>query len=194
MSLTDSVRAGERFHVHTIPLYLVDRFAKAFGLSVFVETGTYTGSTVEHVEKGFSEVFTIELDEKLAAAATSRFSGRKHVHVAQGESGVRLAEVLLSLGDRRALFWLDAHWSGGITARQDLEIHTSVRAELSALKSSVRRDHVIMIDDIDDFQGVHGYPTQNELVELVREINPDYQIEILKVRRGVLVAYPVTGR
>ena len=145
--------------------------------------------TIEKLARDFEELFTIELDQALYAQAAKRFSVLRHVHVVGGDSCDALPLVLDMVGSRQALIWLDAHWSGGITARQAPEIHTSVRAELAALKVATRRDHVIMIDDIDDFSGECGYPTRVELIDLVREINPDYEIEILKVRRGVLVAY-----
>jgi hypothetical protein len=177
---------GERFHPHTIPRYLVDRLVKAYELEVFVETGTYLGMTVAAVLHLFKQVFTIELDPKLAANAKWRFEAYPHVQVLEGDSGTILES--LKLVDRQALIWLDAHWSGGITARQDSEIHTSVRAELKALREWQRRDHVLMLDDIDDFNGEHGYPTQDELVHLVKMINPAYVVHVLPIRRGVLVA------
>lgn len=199
LDLLRPAEPGERFHPHTIPLYLVDRLVKAYGLEVFIETGTYTGATVENVLGGFKEIYTIELDPKLAANARWRFEDPNlHVHVLEGNSAGVLYALLAGkipgassfLKDKRALLWLDAHWSGGITAREDVDVHTAVRAELAALRDLSQRDHVLMIDDIDDFSGEHGYPMRGELIDLVQQINLDYDVRILPVRRGVLVALP----
>lgn len=189
LDLLRPAEPGERFHPHTIPLYLVDRLVKAYGLEVFIETGTYLGMTTESVLGQFRQVFTIELDPKLAAEARWKFEHVPNVTVLEGNSGVVLEGI--ALADRRALIWLDAHWSGGITAQASAALHTAVRAELAALLDAFhRRDHVLMIDDIDDFNGEHGYPMRGELIDLVQQINLDYDVRILPVRRGVLAALP----
>lgn len=197
---------GERFHPHTIPLYLVDRLVKAYRLEVFIETGTYMGHTVEHVLDQFKSVVTIELDSTLAANARWKFEANRHVHVLEGDAGALLAETLVFTDQEvfavdcpnegpRALVWLDAHYSGGITTGRKNGVDTSIRRELQALRETNRRlDHVLMIDDIDDFNGEHGYPTRMELMDLVYAINPAYNVLVLDIRRGVLVALPPAQR
>lgn len=76
----------------------------------------------------------------------------------QGDSSAVLVE-LMHAESRRALIWLDAHYSGGVTTGRGAEIDTPIRMELAALKKANRLDHVLMIDDIDDFIGLRGYPT-----------------------------------
>ncbi len=177
------------FAKHAIPLYLVDRLQKAYDLRVFIETGTYLGLTVEHVWMQFQHVYTIELDPQLARLAQEKFQSRQNVHVIEGDSGVALARVLRDHVFERALVWLDAHYSGDITASLP-DRHTPIVAELAALRTA-RNDHVLMIDDLAEFVGTNGYPTIDELVEQVREINNDYSVNIdMTLRRGVLIALP----
>lgn len=188
MNLLDPLLPGERFHVHTIPLYLVDRLVAAYSLQVFVESGTYLGFTVEHVLDKFEEVYTIELDSKLHEQASAKFEAHQHVHCIRGDSGEKLADTLRLMRGRRALVWLDAHWSAGVTARGNKD--TAIVAELNALCYAPQLDHVLMIDDLADFTGQNGYPTVSELRQRIREINPMYSIHVLDIRRGVLLALP----
>lgn len=193
IELLAPLKPGERFHPHTIPLHLVDRLVSAYGLKLFIESGTYLGFTVEHVHEKFEKVRTIELDEKLAEAAKWKFEHVTNVEVWRGDSAEELstALALAVFRDWRALIWLDAHYSGGVTTGRGAEVDTPVRKELVALAlPQQRHDHVLMIDDIDDFNGERGYPTVEELKKLIGEINSAYRIEILPIRRGVLVALP----
>jgi hypothetical protein len=55
------------------------------------------------------------------------------------------------------LFWLDGHWSGGITAQGDKD--TPVVAECEAVLSHHVQGHVILVDDARCFTGENDYPT-----------------------------------
>lgn len=182
------LQPGERFHVQTIPLHIVDRLVEAYDLYVFIETGTYLGFTVEQVLDKFGEIYTIELDLKLHEQASWKFEAHQHVHCIRGDSGEKLLYTLRLIHNHRALVWLDAHWSAGITARGSKD--TAIVAELDALAAAPRLDHVLMIDDLADFTGQNGYPTVDELRQRIREINPSYSIHVLDIRRGVLLALP----
>jgi hypothetical protein len=59
------------------------------------------------------------------------------------------------------LFWLDGHWSGGITAKGEKE--TPIVAECEAVLSHPVRGHVILIDDARCFTGENDYPTVAEM-------------------------------
>lgn len=195
-------RLGERSSPHTIPLHLVDRVVKKYEPEFFIETGTNIGATVENVLYQFGDVVTIELDPKLAADARKKFEHHPYVTVLEGDSGALLRHLLCGtevpgirflarrLSRERALVWLDAHWSGGATAGGDREIHTPIRGELAAIKESGRTRDILMIDDIEEFDGTRGYPSVGELIDLVRGINPLWRVSIEPLRRGVLVALP----
>lgn len=182
------LQTGERFHIHTAPLHLIDRIVDVYKPAVFIETGTYLGFTIERVKHLFQHVYTIELGLHLWQNAKAKFANDANVVVIHGDSGQALPAVLAAIGDQRALVWLDAHWSRGVTARG--EIDTAVSAELDAIRDAGRRDHVLMVDDLADFTGVNGYPTVDALVQRIYEINPAYTIKQLPLRRGVLLALP----
>jgi hypothetical protein len=127
-----------------------------FGVTTLIETGTFEGKMVEAVERDFDRIFTIELDPSLGAEAAKRFRDRPHITVLQGDSGQLLPRVLAELAEP-AVFWLDAHYSGGQTARGPTD--TPIMHELSAIvEHRLHREHVLLIDDAREFSG-GTYPT-----------------------------------
>ena len=45
------------------------RYARQFGVDVFVETGTYEGETTYRLRRDFDHLFTVEIDPELARLA-----------------------------------------------------------------------------------------------------------------------------
>jgi len=80
-----------------------------YGLSGFVETGTWMGDAVEAAfNAGYSPIFSIELNEEICEKAVDRFSGRDNITILQGSSEARLPEIISKLSSP-TLWWLDAH-------------------------------------------------------------------------------------
>ena len=82
-------------------------YAKRFDLSVFVETGTFQGDTVEAMRPFFDRIYSIELADKYYERAVRRFSGVDKVKLLQGDSGQRMPEVVEDLG-AATLFYIIA--------------------------------------------------------------------------------------
>jgi hypothetical protein len=154
---------------------IVKDYQRRFRLRVFIETGTFAGGMIDAVKRRFERIVSIELDPGWHARAVERFRGDAHVSLLQGDSGVRLPEVLSSLTEP-ALFWLDAHYSGPITARAILD--SPIAQELDAVRAHAVRGHVVLIDDMRYFTGRDGYPDVNELVAWLREGDPTADVEI----------------
>ena len=106
--------------------------------------------------------------------ATHRFSLYANVKLLHGDSGSLLPACVATLC-QPALFWLDGHYSGGLTAKGDVE--TPISAELHAILASPIKNHVILIDDARCFNGSADYPFIDELIKTVRE-QSDYHIEV----------------
>lgn len=138
---------------------LVKLFAKRYHLDTLVETGTYMGDMVAAMRHEFASIYSVELDAALHEKARRRFARDKNVHLYQGDSARVLPEIVRTLKGP-ALFWLDAHYSGGITARGDDE--TPIAAELMTILQS-GQGHVMLIDDARKFSGDGSYPTVEEL-------------------------------
>jgi hypothetical protein len=110
---------------------------------VFVETGTYLGNTTAMAARYFREVHTIELQDDLYKRAQERFRGTPNVNCHLGNSSEVLRDLATFI-DEPALFFLDAHWSGGVTAHGKVEV--PLLEELEILR---RRNHddFIIVDD-----------------------------------------------
>lgn len=135
---------------------IVREVARRYHLRILVETGTYLGDTVAAVKGAFDEIYSIELGLDLFQHARKRFAEDRHVVLLQGDSGDKLAEVLPKLR-RPCLFWLDAHYSRGATARGSLQ--TPIEKELALIAAHpLRRKHVILVDDARHFTGDGDYP------------------------------------
>jgi hypothetical protein len=152
----------------------VREYASRYGLRTLVETGTYLGDMVAASRGLFERIYTIELSQQLAARATKRFAGATDVQVLQGDSGEVVAG-LVKLLQEPALFWLDAHYSAGITARGDVD--TPILKELSAILASPS-NHILLIDDARCFGSDPAYPTIEELTRLVHTSRPHRQLVV----------------
>jgi hypothetical protein len=154
---------------------LVKAYQRRFDLRVFVETGTFAGEMIAAVAGRFERVISIELDSGWHARAVARFGAENTVTLLQGDSGVRLREVLASVAEP-ALFWLDAHYSGPLTARGTLD--SPIVQELDAIRLHPVAGHVVLIDDMRYFTGTDGYPRDVDLVQWIRTADPRGLVEI----------------
>ncbi len=166
---------------------ILNDYAARYGLRTLVETGTFLGDMVERMRGTFAQVHSIELSETLHRRAQARFAGVSNVHLHQGDSAAVLP-ALLSTQHAPCLFWLDAHYSGGPTARAAID--TPIMAELTLIFSHPVRTHVILVDDARLFVGADGYPTIGELRDFVGRTRPDYE---LSVQEDIIRLVPTAG-
>ena len=155
---------------------VVLEYTAKFKPSMFVETGTYTGHMVYAMLNKFKEIYSIELDHTLAEKAKKKFVGYRYVHIMQGDSTKVLPAILEKIS-QPCLFWLDAHYSGGQTAKGELE--TPIMRELPYILNHPAADkHVLLIDDARCFTGQNDYPTLGNLENLVLENHTDWIFEV----------------
>ena len=159
---------------HSIKKRIVKSYLARFALDSFVETGTYLGETLDYIAKTGVRCTSIELAPDLFHAACVRFHGRNNVKLLLGDSGVELPRLLDMIAGP-TLFWLDGHYSAGITAGND-EI-TPIQKELNAILSHHISDHVVLIDDARCFDGSSNYPTLGQIARVV-ELDGRYQLQI----------------
>lgn len=157
---------------------VMKEYAHSYHATWFVETGTFMGDTTYSMKDIFKRLDTIELDEKLAVRARKRFKNYSNICVWQGDSGREIHKILtLMPSDITALFWLDGHFSGGVTAKA--ATNTPISAELDYIfKHS--KSHVILIDDARLFiSQEEDYPSFEELKKQIYLYNPSAKVEIL---------------
>lgn len=155
---------------------IVRQYARDFALKTLIETGTYFGEMIAATKDVFREIWSIEIEPWLYQRAQRVFSREAHVHLLLGDSRDLLPQVLAKL-DRPALFWLDGHFSGGITGKGISE--TPIVQELDAIAAHRVKKHVLLIDDARDFTGKNDYPSVEQMRQYVGERFPGrvFQLE-----------------
>jgi hypothetical protein len=167
---------------------IVKQYQRRFGLRVFIETGTFAGEMIAALRGRFARIISIELDPVWHARAVERFRANPEVTLMFGDSGARLPEALASLSEP-ALFWLDAHYSGPMTARGARD--SPIAQELAAIRAHPVRGHVVLIDDMRDFNGTGGYPHAADLVAWLKAADPAGSVAI---RDDILRWHPCSVR
>lgn len=124
---------------------LIADYGRRYNLSAFFETGTCWGNACEVARRSFQQIYSIELSPEYHEFAASRFHGLENVHLYLGDSGQCIREILNSIPNVPTLFWLDAHWSGGDTAKGQTDPPTELEIDVI---HDLRPDSVILIDDM----------------------------------------------
>ncbi len=153
---------------HLLKQRVIQEYAREYDLPVLVETGTNYAHMIYVQKNHFREIYSIELDAHKAESARRKFAGNPAIHILEGDSGIVLPRLLPAMKDR-CIFWLDGH---------DFEMSTPVKLELDALFGDATREHVILIDDANWFNGRGGYPTLEELRQRVSREYAGRQMEV----------------
>lgn len=178
------------------PRDLVIFLRDAFGISDFIETGTYLGATAAWAAGHFVLVTSIE-----AAPALHRRAVDSHGHLANlrlllGDSRVELPRVLGST-ERPALLWLDGHWSAGATFGEGAEC--PLLEELRAV-AAAPLEHFTLIDDARLFlapppppHDPSQWPTLTEVLDALRARAPE-RAPFVVIIDDVLIAVPPSAQ
>ncbi len=126
-----------------IPEQIVVELATINVCTAFVETGTFQGDTTRWAANHFATVHTIERAESLYALQRDSLARLRGVTPHLGDSRDVLPGLVSALGQQRAVYWLDGHWSGGDTAGEGDEC--PIIDELACLAE--RTEDIILIDD-----------------------------------------------
>lgn len=159
---------------HAIKQQIVNRYREKHEITTFIESGTYLGDMISAQKSNFAKLYTIELNKDLAQWAKRRFKKDSHVKIIQGDSGKVMPSIVNDLQEK-ALFWLDGHYSGGITARGDKDC--PIVDEVKAIVLSGIQ-HILIIDDARYFIGERDYPTINGLSSFILNAYPNSAIQI----------------
>lgn len=150
---------------NSLKMQVVRSYLDKYSLDLFLETGTYLGDTLGYIAETGVKCSSIEISPELYASACERFKRQKNVRVFHGDSGTKLPELLRDI-DRPCLFWLDGHYSAGVTSRADVD--TPISKELEAIFDHPIKGHIILIDDARYFNGTNSYPHIDQLLAWVR--------------------------
>ncbi len=161
---------------HELKQTVIEFYQQKYKCNVLVETGTYMGDMVEAQRENFDKIYSIELSEKLWKKAVKRFEKYPHIKIKQGDSGLMLNEITSELIEP-AIFWLDGHYSAGITARGEKDC--PIFGEIDAVfKNQKQFNHILLVDDARCFVGEGDYPTIEELTNYIKNYNNNYTVEV----------------
>ena len=148
--------------------------------SIWVETGTFQGVTTAILAASAAFVHSIEPEPALYRNAARRFASSSNVRIHHGLSEKILPELLPMLSGNLC-FWLDGHFSGGITHKGPID--TPVLHELAAIEQNMQRfsDLTVLIDDVRCFDPripeYSAYPELDVLVDWARRNSLQWNIE-----------------
>lgn len=149
--------------------------ARAVSAEIFVETGTYKGGTTWCLLREFRRILTIEVVPALASLAKERFRKFPHVTVIEGDSAGVLPDLCAKL-DAPCLFYLDGHYSGGVTGMGAEEC--PVIRELDAIFTHARVPFRIVIDDARLFGSDPAYPDLQTVSDVVIKHRPSMRVRV----------------
>lgn len=170
---SDTQRKGPLPHI--LKQFTVKDYAYKYGCGTLVETGTYEGDMVKACLPSFSKIYSIELDKTLFEKAVNTFRSKSNVKILNGDSGVKLPEILREVNNR-CVFWLDGHYSAGITAKGELD--TPIAKEIESIFNHNIPDHVILIDDARCFDGTNDYPQRDKFIEELYNRKQNIKVEV----------------
>lgn len=149
--------------LHTIKQNTIRKYREKYGFKTLIETGTYLGDMVEAQRGHFDKIYSIELGKTLYENAVKRFEEFPHIVILFGDSSTVLKKLLPEI-PQPTLFWLDGHYSAGITAKG--EKNTPILEELEIILGSSLA-HGILIDDARLFTGKQDYPSIDEISSFI---------------------------
>ncbi|MBL7998372.1 MAG: hypothetical protein JNL32_07020 [Candidatus Kapabacteria bacterium] len=160
---------------HIVKQQTIAAYKDQHQCTTLVETGTYFGEMVEVQMKTFDNVISIELSPQLAREAQQRFRNNRNVEIVIGDSATSMPVVAQRLTGR-TVFWLDGHYSDGVTAKGASDC--PVYEELDAIFKYNTLRHVILIDDARYFTGRGDYPTIDELTSYIGSKDLTYNVTV----------------
>lgn len=150
----------------------ITRLQGKYQFRSFIETGTYYGQMTDAVKHLFTKVLTVELYQPLYEQNLAAFKNT-NVKIFFGDSGSKLGEMIDEAGDS-ILFWLDGHYSGAGTALGE-KVSPLIK-ELETIREKRLHKYCILIDDVRCFSPEHDYPELDEVMSVLKSLDPGIEI------------------
>ena len=162
---------------------LIAALRRNLPLTIFFETRTFEAQTTKLAAANFDRVLTVELAATLYERAVQTLSGYPHVEVINDSSPAALRARCPQFHSASVLYWLDAHWRGGVTA--GVETECPVLAELGAI-GSLNSQSVVLIDDARFFlapppapHNAARWPRLDEIDSALRQISGSHALWVI---------------
>src|SRR6266571_2442864 len=148
--------------------------------ATWVESGTFMGDTTSVLSKVAKMVYSIEPEPILFSKAEQKFRNTSNVRIIKGLSEDVFPKLLPTISGN-ICFWLDGHYSAGITFKGPQD--TPVIDELASIGENLTQKGkiVVMVDDMHCFDPRNpefsAYPSADFLVDWARKHNFIWHIE-----------------
>lgn len=148
--------------------------------AVWVETGTYLGQTTALLAKHAKKVYSIEPEPTLHRAAATFFSKTRNVEIINGLSETVFPKLLPTI-DGDVNFWLDGHYSAGMTHKGPQD--TPILDELKCISENLTHFGrvCVLVDDVRCFSAKNddysSYPSLDALVNWANVNKMEWHIE-----------------
>jgi hypothetical protein len=137
------------------------------GARQLIETGTFRAVTTRRCAPHFDRVYTIEIDEGLAASARAALRSYPNVTAIQGDAVEELERLFREEPIADVLVFLDGHFSGPGTSMGSVpEPALDLLAFLAQHASRIRG---IVVDDFREFGQEPGWPKKWQLIQAAEE-------------------------
>ena len=176
------------------PQKLIKNLTQNFQIRNFVETGTYYGETSVWASRVFDRVLTIENSTDLYNQTIDKYGKVANIEFFLGDSRERLREIVSRLSEP-TMFWLDAHWSGGLTyGKQD---QCPILEEIDII-NSFKLNAYIFIDDARLFlsppQPPHEVAQWPNIVKILEMLTNGCQNRYVVITEDCIVAVPIDAK
>jgi len=119
---------------------------------IIIETGAYLGDGIKtYLDSNyFYKIYSIELSNKYYLLNKEQFKEHANVELLEGDSSLVIKNLVENslLDNEPILFYLDAHFSGGDTAGENMYNGCPVLNELEAISNRNVKGDIIFIDDM----------------------------------------------
>lgn len=176
----------------SLDVQLVTGLKKVLPLSIFFETGTFKGDTVNAMLPYFDRLVTAELSEPLWEEVTERFANEEKVEPYLGNSPEVIAKFRPALKDSSVLYWLDAHWCVADDTTGE-KSQCPLLEEIHAI-GQLNEESIILIDDARLFLApppepheISQWPSIDSIITALRQTSSRHELSVVN---DVIIFYP----
>lgn len=144
---------------------------------VFVETGLWQGHGIQvALDCGFDQIFSCDIDPGAISLGKKLFGNNSKVKIYEVESIQFLESFFETYNITEGItFWLDAHGAS------NANIDAPLLKELKIIKKYCHNKNIIiMIDDYHSLEKWARNLCREDILDILKEINPNFQINIQK--------------
>lgn len=146
------------------PAEMAINLSKIAKANTFVETGTYYGETSKWASSHFEEVHTIELSDFLYQEVKCELLAKGNIIPYLDDSRNVLPQILENKKNN-ILFWLDGHYSAGVTAGKNDPCPLLRELEIILCRDN---EDIVLIDDARCLIDADGWPTISDLYKKIK--------------------------